>query len=1075
VLIDKLKNCFNDIKKGNASYWIYGLTPEGKSYLVSLLREEVEGFFLFITPQDAQAENLYGDLCTFLCQKEKMFLLSSRRKGSEGAHLRILHQLRKEKNILIVASLTAIYQKVPSFSAFNKDIFCLRKGAKASRDTLLKSLAERGYEPCPLVEEVGECAYRGGIIDFYSPLYFHPIRIEFLGEKIESIREFDPLTQSSVKKREKVLVSSRNEIFSTRKSGENLSPFFRVITPSLIILDEPGGIQRQMEEKNCQKAATLKCFLKSASLCLSGFSGKVSWAISKRPLSLSFSSLTSYQGHFDLLIEDIKSWIKKEYKIILLTPSPGQGQRLKELLQEKGIEAALKEKFFLVEDSSFLSIVIGDLRKGFIFKEAKQVFVTDEDIFKRYRERRQRWSSQEEKRIKRWTELKEEDYVVHIDYGVGKFKGIETLLIDRKKNDYFRVDYKGTDRLFIPIHQLDRLHKYAGSSDCPPPVYSLEGGRWRWIKQKVRKATRELASSLLRLYSIRKTISGRSFSPDTEWQLEFESSFPYEETPDQLKTTQEIKQNMESPTPMDRLICGDAGYGKTEVAIRAAFKAVMDNEQVAILVPTTILAEQHYRTFKERMAAYPIYIEVLSRFQALSKQKDIIMGLKEGRIDVVIGTHRLIQRDIHFKDLGLVIIDEEQRFGVLQKEKLREMEKSVDVLSLSATPIPRSLYMSLVGVREMSMISTPPPERQNVEIEVTEYNETLIKRMILNELERNGQVFYLYNRIKDIYKVAQKIKRIVPYSCIAVSHGRMPSKKLEVIIRDFLKKRYNILVCTTIIESGIDMPNVNTLIVENAEQFGLAELYQLRGRVGRGKEKGYVYFFPTPNKPLTDEARRRLEVINQFRDTKAGFHIAMQDLEIRGAGNLLGREQHGHIGAVGFTLYTQLLSEEVKRLRGKKISQSLPLSLDLEVEARIPSFYVPYQKQRFELYRKAGKIEKEEEVFEFKEELRDRYGLLPRQVRNLISLLRIGLMTKKLGIISLRSRNSKVWVTFSPFAPLDQEKRNKIKEKLWPEVQPFPLDEKNLLIIKKGREEESLISLIEILQELKDVIYSKIP
>jgi len=1005
-----------------------------------------------------------------------MFLLSSRGKGSEGAYLRILHQLRKEKNILIVTSLAAIYQKVPSFSAFDKDISCLKKGARASRDKLLKSLAERGYELCPLVEEVGEYAYRGGIIDFYSSLYFHPIRIEFLGEKIESIREFDPLTQSSVKKREKVLLSSRNEIFSTRKSGEDLSPFFRVIPPSVVILDEPDRIQRQMEQKDDQEAAILKRFLKSASLCLSGlFSGKVSWAMSKRPLSLSFSSLTSYQGHFDLLVEDINSWIRKDYKITLLTSSPGQGQRLKELLQEKGIEAPLKEKFFFVEDSPSLSIVIGDLRKGFIFEEAKQVFVTDEDIFKRYRERRQRWSGQKEKRIERWTELKKEDYVVHIDYGVGKFKGIETLLIDRKKNDYFRVDYKGTDRLFIPVHQLSRLHKYVGSSDCPPPVFSLEGGQWRWTKKKARKATRELASSLLKLYSIRKTIPGRSFSPDTEWQLEFESSFPYKETPDQLKATQEIKQNMESPSPMDRLICGDAGYGKTEVAIRAAFKAVMDNKQVAILVPTTILAEQHYRTFKERMAAYPIYIEVLSRFQALSREKDIIIDIREGKIDIIIGTHRLIQRDIHFKDLGLVIIDEEQRFGVLQKEKLREMEKSVDVLSLSATPIPRSLYMSLVGVREMSMISTPPPERQNVEIEVAEYDETLIKRTILNELERNGQVFYLYNRIKDIYKVAEKIKRIVPHSYIAVSHGKMSPRNLEDIIRDFLEKKYNILVCTTIIGSGIDMPNVNTLIVENAEQFGLSELYQLRGRVGRGKEKGYVYFFPTPGKPLTDEARRRLEVINQFKGAKAGFHIAMQDLEIRGAGNLLGREQHGHIGAVGFTLYTELLSEEVKRLRGKKISQSLPLSLDLEVEARIPSFYVPYQEQRFELYRKAGKVEKEEEVFEFKEELRDRYGPLPRQARNLISLLRIGLMAKKLGIISLRSRNSKVWVTFSPFAPLNQEKRNKIKKKLWPEVQPFPLDEKNLLIIKKGREEESLISLIDILQELKNVIYSGTP
>ena len=1073
MLIDKLRNCFNDINKGHVSYWIYGLTPEAKSYLVSLLREEVGGHFLFVTSQDAQAESLYGDLRTFLCQKQKMFLLSSRTKNSEGAHLRILHQLGIEKNILIAASLAAVCQRVPSFSTFNKDLLCLRKGARFSRDALLKSLAERGYQASPLVEEVGEYAYRGGIIDFYSPLYFNPVRIEFLGEKIESMREFDPQTQSSVKKREKVLLSSRSEIFLTPKGREDLSPFFRVLSPSVVILDEPGVIQKQTQEKHFQKTATVKLFLKNANLCLSGLSEKVPWTTSKRPLSLSFSSLTSYQGHFDSLIKDIRSWTKRKYTTVLLTPSSGQGQRLKELLQEKGIEAPLREKLSLVEKLPFLSIIRGDLAKGFVFKEAKQVFVTDEDIFGRYRERRQRWPKQEEKRIKRWTELKEGDYVVHVDYGVGQFKGIETLSIDGKKNDYFRVDYKGTDRLFIPVHQLDRLHKYVGSSDSPPPIYSLEGARWRWTKHRVRKAARELASSLLRLYSMRKATPGHSFSADTGWQLEFESSFPYEETPDQLKAVQEIKRNMESPTPMDRLICGDAGYGKTEVAIRAAFKAVMDNKQVAVLVPTTILAKQHYRTFKERMAAYPIHIEMLSRFQIISRQKDIIVSLKEGGIDIVIGTHRLIQKDILFRDLGLVIIDEEQRFGVLQKERLREMQKSVDVLSLSATPIPRSLYMSLVGIREMSMISTPPPERQNVEIEVTDYNETLMKKAILNEFERNGQVFYLYNRIKDIFKIARKIERIVPRSCIAVSHGKMSPRELEVIIGDFLNKKYNILVCTTIIESGIDMPNVNTLIVENAERFGLAELYQLRGRVGRGKEKGYVYFFPTPNKPLTAKARRRLEIINQFRDIKAGFHIAMQDLEIRGAGNLLGKEQHGNMGAVGFTLYTQLLSEEIKRLRGKEVSHSFPLSLDLGVEARIPSFYVPYKEQRFELYRKAGKIEKEEEVFEFKEELRDRYWPLPRQLRNLITLLRIGLMAKKLGIVSLRRKDSKIWTTFSPFAPLDQERRDRIKEKLWPEVQSFPLDERNLVIIKKGSGEESLISLVEILQELRNVIYSK--
>jgi len=1068
VIIDKLKRCFNDIKEGIASYWIDGLTPEGKSYLISLLKREVEGLFLFILAQDAQAEGVYQDLSTFLPQNEKIFLLSSKEEDSGRESLRILYRLRKEKNILLVVSLSAICQKVPSFSMLDEDSLCLKKDTRINRDRLLKSLVEGGYEFSPLVEEPGEYSSRGGIIDFYSPLYSHPIRMELLGEKIESMREFDPLTQSSVKKRKEVILSSKSELALAKKLGKSLFPLFEILPSPITILDEPDQAQSQIEKENYEKQETLRCFLQKSHLYLSGLSQKIFWIQPDRTFSLSFSSLASYQGHFDSLVEDIKSWIKKEYKVVLLAPNLGQGERLKELLEEKELEAPLKKKLSLRGDSAPISIAIGDLGKGFIFQEAKEIFITDEDIFKRYRERRRRWSGKEEKRIKRWTELKEGDYVVHIDYGIGKFKGLETLSMEEKKNDYFRIDYKGTDRLYIPVHQLDRLHKYIGNSDRPPPVHSLEGGRWRWTKKKVKKTTRKLASSLLKLYSIRKTIPGHSFSADTDWQLEFESSFPYQETPDQLKATQEIKRNMESPNPMDRLACGDAGYGKTEVAMRAAFKAVMDNKQVALLVPTTILAEQHCRTFRERMAAYPVCIEMLSRFQTPSEQKGIIIALKEGKTDIIIGTHRLIQKDIDFKDLGLVIIDEEQRFGVLQKEKLRELKNSVDVLSLSATPIPRSLYMSLVGVREMSMISTPPPERQNVEIEVTEYNETLIKRAITDELKQGGQVFYLYNRVKDIHKVAQKIKRIVPQSSIAVSHGKIPPKKLEIIIRDFLEKRYNVLVCTTIIESGIDMPNVNTLIVERAEQFGLADLYQLRGRVGRGKTKGYVYFFLTPTRPLSEEARKRLEVINQFKGTRVGFHIAMQDLEIRGAGNLLGKEQHGHMAAVGFTLYTQLLSEEVKRLKGEKISESLPLSLDLEIEARIPSSYVPYQEQRFELYRKMGKIEKEEETLDFKEELRDRYGPLPSQARNLIDLLRVKLIARKLGIISLRSRNSKIWATFSSSAPLNQEKRDNLKEKLWPYVQSFPLDEKNLLIVKR---EKSLIPLIEILQEIKDVLY----
>ena len=1079
MIADKLKGCFRDIKKGAGHYWLYGLTAEAKSYVTALLKDEIKGTFLFITPEYSEARNIYEDLLTFFPSSKEILLLPPREKDSEGKRLMILHQLAKENNVLVVASLGAICQKVSSLSSLEKDSFRLVKGSKINRTTLLEYLVRAGYESSPLVEEKGDYASRGGIIDFYSPLYSYPIRIELFGETIESIREFDPLTQFSTRKRKEVILSSRNEEVLAEKTKEKLFPLFQVLPSSIIILDEPGQIQQQME--NWQPSATeaLKRFLKRAHLYLStncwinptatNFHQKIPWVKHEHILSLPCSSLTSYQGHFDLLIGDIKSWREKNYKVILLAPNQGQGKRLKELFEEKKLPIPWQEKFSLLEDSfPSLLITIGDLRKGFVFEDAKQVFITDEDIFKRYRERRQRWGGEEEKRIKRWTELTEGDYVVHIDYGIGKFSGIETLEVEGVRNDYFRVDYKGTDRLYVPIYQLGRLHKYVGDSDCPPPIHSMEGGYWRWTKKRVRKAAWEIASSLLKLYSMRKTVAGHSFSSDKDWQLEFESSFPYEETRDQLKATEEIKQSMENPTPMDRLVCGDAGYGKTEVAIRAAFKAVMDLKQVALLAPTTILTEQHYRTFTERMAAYPICIEMLSRFQTSSKQKDILIDLKEGKIDIIIGTHRLIQKDVGFKNLGLVIIDEEQRFGVTHKKKLREFNSSVDVLSLSATPIPRSLYMSLVGIREMSTIFTPPEERQNIETEVVEYDEALIKKAITKELERGGQVFYLYNRIKDIYRVAEKIKRIVPASSIAVSHGRMPSRKLESVTKDFLERRYNILVCTTIIESGIDMPNVNTLIVEGAEQFGLADLYQLRGRVGRGRLKGYCYFLLTQF--LREEARRRLEVINQFKGAGSGLRIAMQDLEIRGAGNLLGKEQHGHIAAVGFTLYNQLLTEEVKKLKGEKVTRFLPLSLDIGVEARILPLYVPYKEQRFELYRRMGKIKKEEEILKFKEELRDRYGPLPSQVRNLIHLLRIKLIARKLGIISLRSKGSKIWATFSPFNPLGQAERDKIKARLWPDVQPLPLDERNLAIVKKNKGKQLLIWLERILHELKDVI-----
>jgi len=1066
VILLKAKKFFHSKNERNYPLWLYGLVPEAKAYGIFLLQQKLSCPLLYLTVDELRAESIYRDLLTF-CKEENVFFLSLKKENPSTSRYQILYQLPRKDKILVITPLSTLLQEVPSINLIERDNLRLKRGEAISRKTLLKWLEQRGYEFSPLVEERGDYSVRGGIIDFYSPSHSNPIRVELLDEKIESIREFNPLNQLSIRKREEVIISSRDEFSLVKREEGKLSPFIEVLPSSyFLILDEP--FEAQARKVLNQKLISL--LLQKPHLYLSTFPQKTSWMKPKETFSVFSSSLSSYRGNLNLLVKDIKKWERENYKITILTSTSGQAQRLQEILQEKGVQIYLKEKFSPFDDFSYPVISTGDIQKGFVLEETKDVFISDEDIFKRYRERRKRWPLQPQtKVIQKWAELREGDYVVHIDHGIGIFKGITTLEIGGKKYDYFQINYKGSDKLYVPPNQLDRLHKYVGDSDNPPPIYSLEGGQWEWTKRRVKRATQELASSLLRLYSLRKVSYGYSFSPDTQWQLEFEASFPYRETPDQLKATEQIKKDMEGIFPMDRLVCGDAGYGKTEVAIRASFKALMDNKQTAVLVPTTILAEQHYRTFNERMAAYPVNIQMLSRFQSRRQQKQIIEDLKRGKIDIIIGTHRLIQDDVNFKDLGLVIIDEEQKFGVKQKKKLRELRTTVDVLTLSATPIPRSLYMALTGIRQLSTILSPPEERLNVETQVTEYNEQLIKKAIERELSRGGQVFYLYNRVKRISQIAVKVKRMIPQSNIAVSHGQLSPKELEETMRDFLQGKYDILVCTSIIESGIDMPNVNTLIVERAEQFGLADLYQLRGRVGRGKRRGYAYFFFTPAKLLTEEAKKRLQIINQFKGSGAGFRMAMEDLQIRGAGNLLGKEQHGHMAAVGFTLYSQLLSREIKKLKGEKVKSSFPVNLDLGVEGRIPSSYIAYPEQRLDIYLKSGKIKNEKDLLEFKEELRDRYGPLPSAVRNLIHLLEIKLLSQNIGVISLRKRDSKIWISFSHSLPLTEEKKIKIKENLI-NVQTLPLDNKNLILECKGKEEEFLINLKKILQNIENVI-----
>jgi len=1046
--------------------WLQGLIPEAKAYGIFLLWKNIKAPYLYLVPEQDKVEKVYQDLKSFL--PEKVFLIPTWKDGTCSQSLyEFFYKIGKEKNFLLVGSTEAAIQLIPSVDVINSSKILIKENEELQRDELIRWLANKGYQPSPLVENKGEYAVRGSIVDVYSPTSPNPVRLEFFADKIESIREFDPVTQRSIKKLKQLTIFPLNGLDGVGE--DSLFSFVETIPNCHLIIDEPLEVAEKLKELGCKKEQRI--LEKRAKFYISSLVQAPEWLEVKRKLILRSSSVSFYRGDMDLFSKDIRNWEKEGYRVTIITPSLEQARRVKNLLEERELEFVIRESFSSRKEKDLLVISLGDIERGFIFEQTKDVIISDADIFRRYIHRKRKKISFGEK-IESWNELKEGDYVVHIDYGIGRFKGLVSLKIGKQWGDYFQIDYKGSDRLYVPFNQLDRLHKYVGDSDTPPPIYSLEGAGWELTKKRVREATRELAISLLKLYSIRKTKPGYSFSPDTLWQMQFEAFFPYEETPDQLAAVNQVKKDMEDSAPMDRLICGDSGYGKTEVAIRASFKAVMDNKQVAVLVPTTILADQHFRTFSERMNDYPIRIEVLSRFQSQKRQKEILKDLKEGKVDIIIGTHRLLQNDVKFKDMGLLIIDEEHRFGVRQKKKLKELRETVDVLSLSATPIPRSLYMALTGIYRLSTIFSSPQDRQDVETEVAPYRENIVREAILRELSRSGQVFYLYNRVNGIQKVADRLREMLPQAKIAVAHGQMTSSRLERTVFDFINGKYDILVCTSIIESGIDMPNVNTLIVENPEQFGLADLYQIRGRVGRGVRKGYAYFLYNPAKVLTDQAKRRLQVIQQFRGSGAGFKIAMEDLQIRGAGNLLGKQQHGHIASVGFTLYSQLLTQEVKKLKGEKVKPSFPFNIEIGIEARISPSFVPYEAERMRVYQKIGEIKDEKDLLDFKEELRDRFGPLPSSTRRLIQLMHIKLIAQEIGICSIiKNPNNMIKISFSPFYPLSSEKKEKIKSEFGDRVRTFSQDERNILILRPPRkEEELLIWLRELLQKLKDLL-----
>ncbi|MDP8236250.1 MAG: transcription-repair coupling factor [Candidatus Erginobacter occultus] len=941
--------------------------------------------YLAVAPSEREAERLSRELEGYAGLPPLLFPASAGGADplAEAARRGILARLvAGEGSPALVASPAALAADLPPPKLFQASFLRLAPGVQLDPVRLAKRLVDLGYEYQDPVLERGNFARRGGILDLYPVEGDYPIRVEFDGEAIDSLRRFDPLTQRSLGPLDSTGIHPLSGE-GTASLLDYLPEGCRIVSTGRFEAGEAGWGEGRFPRL---------CFFPDA------FEDPAGPGRSALRLSLRTLERFKYRSDSALypLLTAVGELLEDGYRVLLYAHNPGEADRLREILSEQGISSHHR-----------LKVAIGETGEGFVWEEPALAVIGDSEIFSRYRIPRPRQRYHEASPGLPRADFKPGDYVVHLDHGIGRFLGVKEITSAAgRKREMLVIRYAENARLFCDLTQSHLLSRYLGSGKARPQLDRLGGGRWPRARAAARRAVDDLAAELLDLQARRAAAGGRQFSPDTLWQKEFEAAFIYPETPDQSRALAEIKSDLEAAKPMDRLLCGDVGYGKTEVAVRAAFKAAMEGAQAAVLVPTTVLAQQHTRTFRERMSDYPVRVETLSRLVPARRQKEIVADLKEGKVDIVIGTHRLLQGDIDFRDLGLVIIDEEQRFGVRHKEKLKKIREQVYLLTLTATPIPRTLYLSLTGARDLSAITTPPQDRLAVETRVVPYNPKVIRNAVEREVARGGQVFYLHNRVKDIEQVKRKIETWFPALTIAVGHGRMGETELAEVMDLFAEGEIDILVCTTIIESGLDIPNANTIIVENAHRFGLADLYQLRGRVGRFKHLAYAYFFYPQGAFLEEAARKRLLAIEEFSSLGAGYGLALRDLEIRGAGNILGKEQHGHIAAVGFELYCRLLEESVTRLKagegGGGKGPAPKAALEFEIPAALPADYTGTEVQRVELYRRWAALSTAKEIEDWLEELQDRFGPPPEEAEILAELALFKLTAAGKGVTAVR-------------------------------------------------------------------------
>ena len=1001
--------------------------------------------------------------------------------------MKVIKALLEEKELTVVTSIDGCMDFLESLGKIKEQLIHYESDSTVDIEQLKNQLVALGYERVGQVEMPGQFSVRGGIVDIYCLTEENPWRIELWGDEIDSIRSFDPESQRSLENLEELTIYPAVEHIGDKDMVSFLDYFPEERT--IIFLDEPnrltekgGAVEEEYrqsrmhrEEKGsrnlpenwlCSFEQLQKELNKRNCISVCALEPKqAGWKVREK-FYLEVKSISAYNNSFELLVKDLHQYKKQGYRIALLSGSRTRAERLAKDLQEEGLAAFYGQDYDREICPGEIMVVYGHAKKGFEYPLIKFAVMTESDIFGQEQKKKKK-KNYSGSRIQDFAELSIGDFVVHEKHGLGIYRGIEKVEVDRIVKDYIKIEYRGGSNLYIPATQLDCLQKYSGADASKAPKLNKLGTQeWNKTKSKVRGAVKNIAKELVELYAVRQEKEGYVCGPDTVWQREFEEMFPYEETEDQLSAIEDAKRDMESTRIMDRLICGDVGYGKTEVALRAAFKEVQESRQVAYLAPTTILAQQIYNTFVQRMKEFPVRVELLCRFRTPAQQKKAIEDLKKGQVDVIIGTHRILSKDVQFKNLGLLIVDEEQRFGVTHKEKIKQLKKDVDVLTLTATPIPRTLHMSLIGIRDMSVLEEPPMDRMPIQTYVMEYDEETVREAINRELRRGGQVYYVYNRVTDIADVALRIAKLVRAAWEDFAHGQMSERELENVMYSFVNGDIDVLVSTTIIETGLDISNVNTMIIHDSDRYGLSQLYQLRGRIGRSNRTAYAFLMYRKNVMLKETAEKRLAAIREYTDLGSGFKIAMRDLELRGAGNLLGAQQHGHMNAVGYDLYCKMLNEAVKEAKGIHTMEDFETSVDLNVDAYIPDSYISNEFQKLDIYKRIAGIETQQDYDDMLEELLDRFGEPGKAVLNLLAIAKLKAIAHQGYVTEIKQTGKTVRFTLYEKARLNTEGFPALMQKYRRGLQFKNEQEPKFILEPQGN---LILALTEFAEELKSM------